>query len=246
MLDDRVLPESPPGGDHGLALSSRLRPRDVRRRETEVVGQCGVLGAQRLVLLDPGVERRCGRDDGLHRGDVALLVLVELILHRPQRALDPEPPPFRDGLQLRGALGLALGLEPREPLGLELTLGRRAQLAFQLGDLAVVLSRGTDRVVDFLRTAHRSSLVVDLWWHPSTAGGGHRTRLRSHRPPGAASRGECPSPGSTRPRSAAATPAQCSASLPQAPLLVWRSEEHTSELQSLAYLVCRLLLEKKK
>src|SRR2546425_8035105 len=29
-------------------------------------------------------------------------------------------------------------------------------------------------------------------------------------------------------------------------LMVWRSEEHTSELQSLAYLVCRLLLEKKK
>src|SRR3989441_2191412 len=30
------------------------------------------------------------------------------------------------------------------------------------------------------------------------------------------------------------------------PLTVKRSEEHTSELQSLAYLVCRLLLEKKK
>src|SRR3989441_9172255 len=30
-------------------------------------------------------------------------------------------------------------------------------------------------------------------------------------------------------------------------LTLWiRSEEHTSELQSLAYLVCRLLLEKKK
>src|SRR3989441_8930547 len=28
--------------------------------------------------------------------------------------------------------------------------------------------------------------------------------------------------------------------------IVMRSEEHTSELQSLAYLVCRLLLEKKK
>src|SRR2546423_11932813 len=28
--------------------------------------------------------------------------------------------------------------------------------------------------------------------------------------------------------------------------VVLRSEEHTSELQSLAYLVCRLLLEKKK
>src|SRR2546425_5620192 len=29
-------------------------------------------------------------------------------------------------------------------------------------------------------------------------------------------------------------------------VLIQRSEEHTSELQSLAYLVCRLLLEKKK
>src|SRR3712207_6860175 len=29
-------------------------------------------------------------------------------------------------------------------------------------------------------------------------------------------------------------------------LLWWRSEEHTSELQSRQYLVCRLLLEKKK
>src|SRR3712207_8629619 len=28
--------------------------------------------------------------------------------------------------------------------------------------------------------------------------------------------------------------------------VVWRSEEHTSELQSRQYLVCRLLLEKKK
>src|SRR2546425_5175086 len=34
---------------------------------------------------------------------------------------------------------------------------------------------------------------------------------------------------------------------PSTPLLCsGRSEEHTSELQSLAYLVCRLLLEKKK
>src|SRR2546425_3988309 len=33
---------------------------------------------------------------------------------------------------------------------------------------------------------------------------------------------------------------------PPAPFEPLRSEEHTSELQSLAYLVCRLLLEKKK
>src|SRR2546425_12255843 len=36
-------------------------------------------------------------------------------------------------------------------------------------------------------------------------------------------------------------------SVPQGVVLIRsRSEEHTSELQSLAYLVCRLLLEKKK
>src|SRR5687767_15436634 len=34
--------------------------------------------------------------------------------------------------------------------------------------------------------------------------------------------------------------------LPHLHTLLFRSEEHTSELQSLAYLVCRLLLEKKK
>src|SRR2546425_8803297 len=36
------------------------------------------------------------------------------------------------------------------------------------------------------------------------------------------------------------------AALQRAPARRQRSEEHTSELQSLAYLVCRLLLEKKK
>src|SRR2546425_9154381 len=40
----------------------------------------------------------------------------------------------------------------------------------------------------------------------------------------------------------------CTTSTGEAPTcrLKRRSEEHTSELQSLAYLVCRLLLEKKK
>src|SRR5438552_15012966 len=35
-------------------------------------------------------------------------------------------------------------------------------------------------------------------------------------------------------------------SLRTSPPLTWRSEEHTSELQSPDHLVCRLLLEKKK
>src|SRR2546425_6438884 len=47
------------------------------------------------------------------------------------------------------------------------------------------------------------------------------------------------SPGEPRGR---ASPRSC----PGVEAPVHRSEEHTSELQSLAYLVCRLLLEKKK
>src|SRR2546425_8380565 len=39
---------------------------------------------------------------------------------------------------------------------------------------------------------------------------------------------------------------QCDAAETDKTLSQSRSEEHTSELQSLAYLVCRLLLEKKK
>src|SRR3989441_1552488 len=53
-------------------------------------------------------------------------------------------------------------------------------------------------------------------------------------------------------RSPAEFPATKKIRLPKTGSLCWRSppgrrsEEHTSELQSLAYLVCRLLLEKKK
>src|SRR5437879_10040769 len=39
---------------------------------------------------------------------------------------------------------------------------------------------------------------------------------------------------------------QMKARLPETRIIVFRSEEHTSELQSPMYLVCRLLLEKKK
>src|SRR2546425_7042513 len=61
--------------------------------------------------------------------------------------------------------------------------------------------------------------------------------LRAARKPDARARAD----GETAPgsRSAAAVSGTCRA-------VAARSEEHTSELQSLAYLVCRLLLEKKK
>src|SRR2546425_5892674 len=62
---------------------------------------------------------------------------------------------------------------------------------------------------------------------PVTAAGGRSSRGTVRRPGGACRRGT---------RSSAGTAASG---------LVRRSEEHTSELQSLAYLVCRLLLENK-
>src|SRR3712207_7294215 len=50
-----------------------------------------------------------------------------------------------------------------------------------------------------------------------------------------------------RPPAVATAPAPARASTPQTPAeTTGRSEEHTSELQSRQYLVCRLLLEKKK
>src|SRR3712207_8072565 len=65
------------------------------------------------------------------------------------------------------------------------------------------------------------------------AGNRHGARTRSHRAPGLDGR-----LGQTNAARAAGLTEH---------LLAWaRSEEHTSELQSRQYLVCRLLLEKKK
>src|SRR5256714_3256196 len=69
--------------------------------------------------------------------------------------------------------------------------------------------------------------------------GGHRAKQKSER---------CLNCG--EPRSNAPVDFYCRAKPAARPLIGSverrRSEEHTSELQSLAYLVCRLLLEKKK
>src|SRR5205823_12726647 len=67
------------------------------------------------------------------------------------------------------------------------------------------------------------------------------SRLRAH--PLCWARATCASPSEPR-RSTIWTCSWCAAC--PASTAERRSEEHTSELQSLAYLVCRLLLEKKK
>src|SRR2546425_6269408 len=67
--------------------------------------------------------------------------------------------------------------------------------------------------------------------------GRHRARGRRQRAPAGAGRGRRSSPRDREARVSVPTGVK--------PMLA-RSEEHTSELQSLAYLVCRLLLEKKK
>src|SRR3712207_7888112 len=66
------------------------------------------------------------------------------------------------------------------------------------------------------------------------------TRKTSRSTPPPTTRGFCTFPRARRPRRRRRRPA----TTPVRP--TWRSEEHTSELQSRQYLVCRLLLEKKK
>src|SRR3712207_8001006 len=70
-----------------------------------------------------------------------------------------------------------------------------------------------------------------------------RSRARNRRPAPPRSRA-CPRVGSTR--SYRPTPCPRPKPPPPEPAGPKRSEEHTSELQSRQYLVCRLLLEKKK
>src|SRR2546427_7192453 len=55
----------------------------------------------------------------------------------------------------------------------------------------------------------------------------------------------CCGPG-PRPAGAACGTGGCAPGRSSRPRVSWRSEEHTSELQSQSNLVCRLLLEKKK
>src|SRR2546425_8900631 len=74
-------------------------------------------------------------------------------------------------------------------------------------------------------------------------------RSRADRLPARLAAASSPRPALLRRRRslrAALAAARRAPRLQRPPLSRRRSEEHTSELQSLAYLVCRLLLEKKK
>src|SRR2546425_6122270 len=74
----------------------------------------------------------------------------------------------------------------------------------------------------------------------------HRSEQLHQRLPRSAAAGES-SPTPSSPPLPSSTPADPdSAATVAAAVQALQSEEHTSELQSLAYLVCRLLLEKKK
>src|SRR3712207_7454086 len=73
------------------------------------------------------------------------------------------------------------------------------------------------------------------------------TTLSRSRRSGSPAKPSLPAPSSDQPHRAATEPLAKSARLGHMKRLATaRSEEHTSELQSRQYLVCRLLLEKKK
>src|SRR2546425_4375315 len=95
-----------------------------------------------------------------------------------------------------------------------------------------------------LRNSRRGTLRGRRRWL-ATRDEAIRRSFRCHHRRLAASRSRQPSRGT---RNAATRRGRPLRSLPRRwpDLDLQRSEEHTSELQSLAYLVCRLLLEKKK
>src|SRR3712207_8900529 len=86
-------------------------------------------------------------------------------------------------------------------------------------------------------TLFRSVEPYKLAWIVHVAG--------PHRP-GVPNSARTRSAAATRLRSAGRTSSHLRVLRPQSGLAHNRSEEHTSELQSRQYLVCRLLLEKKK
>src|SRR2546425_6838015 len=87
-----------------------------------------------------------------------------------------------------------------------------------------------------IRRPPRSTLFPYTTLFRSPAGLGPTARGRARRHGGGAARGRGRAPQAPAPRRRSRADQGLEA----------RSEEHTSELQSLAYLVCRLLLEKKK
>src|SRR3712207_8376852 len=92
-----------------------------------------------------------------------------------------------------------------------------------------------------IRRPPRSTLFpyTTLFRSPDRAAFSRRVRGRSRPRPRRRRRGRAPRPPGGSAPPAAGRPASCRGRRP-------RSEEHTSELQSRQYLVCRLLLEKKK
>src|SRR5205823_9549826 len=101
-----------------------------------------------------------------------------------------------------------------------------------------------------VRTPPRSTLFpyTTLFRSQSAERRAEPRRIRSSRSPGthrAAERRRGRGAARARRRAARRASGPAGTELPCASRAA-RSEEHTSELQSLAYLVCRLLLEKKK
>src|SRR3712207_8512754 len=98
-----------------------------------------------------------------------------------------------------------------------------------------------------IRRPPRSTLFPYTTLFRSTAGARLRPRMGNAGPPGVSRRGELHAFRVGNRRAARPPRGRVAADRAPAPAACGaRSEEHTSELQSRQYLVCRLLLEKKK
>src|SRR5262245_64289056 len=94
----------------------------------------------------------------------------------------------------------------------------------------------------------RTTQFIPTWLSPTTVTYGGRAKIANRplmRLTGAETIGHRNHRKKPRTR-IAGSPRQCATTPRLIPMWRKRSEEHTSELQSLRHLVCRLLLEKKK
>src|SRR5205823_11471616 len=119
----------------------------------------------------------------------------------------------------------AAGPELRSPIALHFSESIGSERSVVLQTRKIIASPPSERSRRKLAVNNRS-ISARIESRSLTEGRGHRTRAHRgeplRRPDHSAAAGAKTGPGRER------------------------SEEHTSELQSLAYLVCRLLLEKKK
>src|SRR2546425_333547 len=214
---ERIRRRSEPGSEHLHAEG-----HGVAAPETQG-GEAGCLFAVLGGEQQGGEDARAGGADRVPEGDGAPV-------HRHPRPVPAKGPPVGDGLSAASASS-------------EVSLRGPSSFSTTVGPFCPGISMGT---ISALKR-HAAIAATAFWWLAS-ANASWSARdtpaflaVYSARLPMWVFEKESHNPSWIMPSTSWLLPALIP---PRIPYTAKRSEEHTSELQSLAYLVCRLLLEK--